>query len=137
MKCHFYRFFSNDNARYTGSNYWNTCQSSHEENCTSLLKSINTLKYISYLWWGRFNIQRCQTCLHRVRDSGKIPVLVSVESDKIILTFIWRSKGPRRANMLLKPTPWVINPRSRSEQGVGARTGRRDLWNGIGNPKKG
>ena len=36
---------------------------------------------------------------------GKIPVLVSVESDKIILTFIWRSKGPQRAKMLLKPTP--------------------------------
>ena len=35
------------------------------------MKSINTLKYISYLWWGRFNIQRCQTCLHWVRDSGK------------------------------------------------------------------
>lgn len=67
----------------------------------------------------------------------KIPVQISVETDKIILTFIWKSKGPRQAKMLLEPTSRFINPHSRLERGVGARTEKRDVWDGIQNPEKG
>lgn len=65
----------------------------------------------------------------------KIPVQISVETDKISLTFIWKSKGPRQTKMLLEPTSRFIH--SRLERGVGARTENRDLWDGIQNPEKG
>lgn len=37
------------------------------------------------------------------------PTLISVETDKIILTFTRKSKGPRAAEMLLKLTSGVVN----------------------------
>lgn len=47
------------------------------------------------------------------------------------------SRGPRAARMFPKPTPRAINPHSRSECGVGARTRKERLMGQNTEPSEG